>query len=250
MKNLLLLFCFFSFGKSYTKAQIKQTTQINRVWLGFFNQTRLSDRWGIWADAHLRTEKNFIEDFSQAFIRVGLTRYLDDHTKITAGYAFVNEFPSENHPSFSRYEHRPWQQIQWHTNYGKKKMMQWIRTEQRYRRKILGDSSGFAPGYNFNHRIRYNIYFDVPLNKAGVVPKSFSWIINNEVHINFGKEIINNYFDQNRFFTGIKYQINTHDNLQLGYMNLFQQLPAGNKYRDFHVIRLFYFQNLDLRKKR
>ena len=248
-KILLILICFFLLSiKSF--GQIKQTTNINRLWFGFFNQTRFSDKWGIWADAHLRTEKNFVEDLSLAFIRVGVTRYFGDHTKLTAGYAFVNEFPAENHPTFSRYEHRPWQQLQWHTNYGKKKMMQWIRTEQRFRRKILSDSSDFAPGYNFNHRIRYNIYYDVPFNKEGVVPNSFSWVFNNEIHINLGKEIVNNYFDQNRFFTGIKYQINKHDNLQLGYMNLFQQLPAGNKYRDFHVIRLFYFQNLDLRKKK
>jgi hypothetical protein len=69
----------------------------------------------------------------------------------------------------------------------------------------------------------------VPFKKEGVVPNSFSWVFNNEIHINLGKEIVNNYFDQNRFFTGIKYQINKHDNIQLGYMNLFQQLPAGNK---------------------
>jgi hypothetical protein len=35
----------------------------------------------------------------------------------------------------------------------------------------------------------------------------------------------------------------------VGYMNLFQQLGAGNKYRSINAIRLFYFQNLDLRKK-
>ena len=36
--------------------------------------------------------------------------------------------------------------------------------------------------------------------------------------------------------------------LQVGYMNIFQQLAAGNKYRSNHVARVFYFHNLDLRK--
>ena len=75
-------------------------------------------------------------------------------------------------------------------------------------------------------------------------------VVNDEVHVNFGKQVIYNYFDQNRFFLGFKYQLTEHDNLQLGYMNVFQQLPAGNKYRSADVIRLFYFQNIDLRKKK
>ena len=44
--------------------------------------------------------------------------------------------------------------------------------------------------------------------KKGIVPHSFSFVVNDEVHINFGKEIVNNYFDQNRFFVGLKYQLN------------------------------------------
>jgi hypothetical protein len=75
-------------------------------------------------------------------------------------------------------------------------------------------------------------------------------VVNDEVHINFGKQIVNNYFDQNRFFLGLKYQTGEHSNLQVGYMNLFQQLAAGNKYRDINAFRFFFFQNLDLRKKK
>ena len=83
----------------------------------------------------------------------------------------------------------------------------------------------------------------------GLEPGSFSFIVNDEVHINFGKEIVNNYFDQNRFFLGFKYQFSKTTNIQAGYMNLFQQLPAGNSYKNINAARIFLFQNLDLRKK-
>ena len=88
-----------------------------------------------------------------------------------------------------------------------------------------------------------------PLSKKRFQPKSLSFVVNDEVHINFGKQIVYNYFDQNRFFLGFTYHVNKHDNLQFGYMNVFQQLAAGNKYRSNHVARVFYFHNLDLRKK-
>ena len=237
---------FFFFTYSYAQ---KQTETINRIWSGYFNQSRFSDKWGIWAEAQLRTKENFVDNLAQGIIRVGLTYYVADATKITAGYAYVNDFPGDSHKNISVPEHRLWQQIQWHTKYGKKRMMQWIRLEERYRHKIKNDDE-LADGYNFNWRIRYNLLYEIPFYKNGTDPNSWSFIVNDEVHVNFGKQIVNNYFDQNRFFLGFKYQSGLHSNLQFGYMNLFQQTAAGNRYRNFNVIRLFYFQNFDLRKKK
>lgn len=245
-----IIVCWLAFTSSFlaVKAQsTKSTEEVNQLWFAYFNQTRLSNKWGIWTDLHLRTKEDFVNNFSQSIIRLGLTYYVNDVTKLTAGYAYVSIYPADAHKKVTQPEHRPWQQIQWHTKYGKKRMMQWFRLEERYRRRILNDST-LADGSNFNFRIRYNIWYDIPLSKKGIVPNSLSLVVNDEVHFNFGKQIVNNYFDQNRFFVGLKYQVNEHSNLQFGYMNLFQQLAAGNKYRNLHTMRLFYFQNLDLRK--
>lgn len=226
----------------------KQTQNVNQVWTAYSNQTRFSDKWGAWADLHLRTKEDFFDKFSQSIIRLGLTYYLNDDAKLTAGYAYVNLFPAEGHENISRPEHRPWQQVQWHTRYTKLRLMQWFRLEERFRRKTLNNDE-LGDGYNFNFRLRYNFLAQFPLSKNYFQPKTVSFIVNDEAHINFGKEIVNNYFDQNRFFLGFAYHVNKHDNIQLGYMNLFQQLPAGNRYRSIHAARLFYFHNLDLRKK-
>ncbi|MBL0355592.1 MAG: DUF2490 domain-containing protein [Chitinophagaceae bacterium] len=227
----------------------KQTEHINRIWAGYFNQTRFSDKWGIWAEVQVRTKDDFVKDIAQGIIRVGLTYYVSDATKLTAGYAYINDFPADNHKNISVPEHRPWQQIQWHTKYGRKKMMQWFRLEERFKRKVLNDDV-LANGYSFHFRMRYNIWYEVPFYKNGTDAGSWSFIVNDEVHVNFGKEIVNNYFDQNRFFVGVKYQTGNHNNLQLGYMNIFQQLASGNRYRSFNVLLFFFFQNIDLRKKK
>lgn len=249
MNKSLTLFFFFLISSPVLFSQSqKSTAHTQQVWLGYFNQTRFSDKLGIWVDMQLRTKEDFFTNFSQGIARVGLTWYINDATKFTIGYARINHFPADSHGQISQPEHRPWQQIQWHTKYGNKRMMQWIRLEERFRRKILNDST-LANGYNFNYRLRYNLLYEVPLNKRGIIPGSFSFFVNDELHINFGAQISNNYFDQNRFFLGLKYQVNTRDNIQLGYMNVFQQLPAGNNFRSINGLRLFYFQNLDLRKK-
>lgn len=225
----------------------KQTAYTEQAWLGYFNQTRFSNKWGLWTDIQLRTKEEFFTNFSQALGRVGLTYYLTDNTKLTAGYAYINHFPSDNHKNISQPEHRPWQQIQWHTRNPKVRLMQWIRLEERFRRKIRNDDE-LAEGHHFNWRVRYNFFAAFPLAKKAFAPKTWSFVLNDELHINAGKEIVYNYFDQNRFFAGFSYHLNAHDNIQIGYMNLFQQLGAGNRYRSIHVARIFYFHNLDLRK--
>jgi hypothetical protein len=247
MKRLFILCISFLILNSIS-SQTKSTEHFSRLWLGGFSQIRLSNKWGIWSDIHLRTKENVVNNLSQGMIRVGVMYYLNDATRLSVGYAFVNDFPSDNHKNISIPEHRPWQQIQWFTKYSKNRMMQWIRLEERFRRKILNDDA-LADGYNFNFRVRYNFWYEVPFYKDGLTNGSLSFIANDEVHINFGKQIVNNYFDQNRFFLGVKYQIHPNSNVQFGYMNQFQQLAAGNKYRSVDALRIFYFQNFDLRKK-
>jgi hypothetical protein len=226
----------------------KNTSSISQLWTGYFNQTRLSRHWGLWADLHLRTKEDFASNFSQSILRLGGTYYLTDNTKLTLGYAYVSLYPGDNHANVTQPEHRVWQQVQWHSKFPRLRLMQWIRLEEKFKHRILNNDA-LADGYQFNWKLRYNFLFNVPLNKKAFAPGTLSFVLNDELHVNFGREIVYNYFDQNRFFAGFSFHTTASDNLQFGYMNLFQQLPAGNSYKDIHALRIFYFHNLDLRHK-
>jgi len=247
LKRIYLSLVIFFTSEEVTYSQ-KQTSHFQQTWVAYLNQTRFSNKWGSWTDLHLRTKENYFDNLSQTIARVGLTYYVTDNTKLTAGYAYVSLYPWDNHKNVTQPEHRPWQQIQWHTNYPKLKLMQWVRLEERFKHKIKNDDE-LADGYNFNYRLRYNFYLAAPLSRKPFAPGTFSFVFNNELHINFGKEITYNYFDQNRLFVGFCYHTNKTDNIQFGYMNLFQQLPAGNQYKSIDAARVFYFHNLDLRRK-
>jgi hypothetical protein len=247
MKHIYLLLGFLSF-QVMGNAQTKNITHLNQVWVAYFNQTRLSNKWGAWADVHLRTKEDFVNNLSQSIVRLGLTYYLTDNTKLTFGYAYVNHFPGDNHANISQPEHRIWQQVQWHNKYPRLRLMQWLRLEEKFRHKIANNDN-LAEGYNYNWKLRYNFFLNFPLSAKPFAPKTFSFVLNDEVHVNFGKEIVYNYFDQNRFFAGFAYHINAQDNIQFGYMNLFQQLAAGNSYKDINAARVSYLHNLDLRKR-
>jgi len=242
-KTILLGFCLMI---SFSCISQKQTSYTEQVWLGYVNQTRFSNKLGLWVDFHLRTRQNFFSNFSQAVGRVGLAYYLNNNTVFAAGYAYFNHFPSDNH-NISRPEHRLWQQVQWNNKYSRVRFTQRVRLEERFQQKILNDNE-LGEGYHFNWRGRYNFVAAFSLAKKAFAPKTWSVVLNDEIMFNAGREIVYNSFDQNRFFAGFAYHLNTHDNIQVGYMNIFKQLAAGNKYKSTHVARLFYFHNLDLRK--
>lgn len=249
MKRTLLITCLLAAGPLLLIAQTtKNTAQLQQIWLGYFNQPRFSNKWGSWVDVHLRTKEDFTNSFSQSIFRVGLTYYLTDNAKFTAAYGRVYIYPQDNHGKVTRPEHRPWQQFQWHTSFTKTRLMQWIRLEERFRKKVLNDST-LADGYNFNWRLRYNIWYEIPITGNGLKPKNLSFILNDELHINLGREVVYNYFDQNRFFAGFKYQISKSTNIQAGYSNIFIQLGSGNSYKNINAARVFLFQNFDFRKK-
>ncbi len=125
--------------------------------------------------------------------------------------------------------------------------MQWVRLEERFRRRVVNNAE-LGEDYVFNYRVRYNAGLFVPLTKRLFAPHSLQFLLNNELMVNFGKEIVYNHFDQNRLFLGLVYQVNAHAQVHTGYMNLYQQLSAGNVFKNQHTIRVFYFHNLDFRK--
>lgn len=245
MRKITILIIVSLFSLPVLAQVSKSTEDLQQVWVGYFNQTRFSKRWGAWLDVQLRTKDHFTDSLSQFLFRPGITYYIDDKTKLTLGYAFVNHFPADSHPEISQPEHRIWQQVQWHTNYRKLRTMQWVRLEERFRRKIK-DADELGDGYNFNFRLRYNFMMQGPLTQKLYDKGALNWVFNDELHINFGKEIVYNYFDQNRLFLGFNYYLTKNNTLQFGYMNLFQQLGAGNKYRMIHTARVFFFHNLNL----
>lgn len=225
----------------------KTVNEDEQLWLAVFNQTRFTDRWGAWADLHLRFREGFVGEAGLGIGRVGLTYYLTDDVRLTGAYAYIHHFPADGHQNIARPEHRPWQQVQWFTRWPKVRLMQWIRLEERFLRKTLNDNE-LGDGYHFNWRTRFSAALFVPLTKKGFAPGGWQFVLNDELFVNFGDKIVYNHFDQNRLFGGLVYQATAHSQLQFGYMNVYQQLAAGNTFRNLHTARIFYFHNLDLRK--
>lgn len=247
MSRIVYIFVlFFSVQFCFAQAPEKHILKREQLWFGYFNQTRITNKFGFWIDVHYRQTENFINRPFQFLIRPALTYYIKDNLRFMGGYALVEHFPAKGN-STTRPEHRAWQQIWWNQKYSGYTTLQWLRLEERFNRKISDDI--LQEGYNFSYRLRYNLSFFIPLKGKEMAAKTPFIAVANEVFFNFGDKVIYNTFDQNRFFVGAGYQFTPHFNVQLGYLNVFQQEASGSNYLSTNAIRLFVFHSFDLRNK-
>lgn len=246
LSSIILLISFLAVNRVAAQTSEKHIHDREQLWLGYFNQTRFNNKWGMWVDVHYRMTDNFADRPFQFLFRPALTYFIKDNLRVNVGYAFVHHFPGVG-LNTSRTEHRPWQQVWWNQKYPGLLTLQWLRLEQRFNEKVVSDVK--QDGYNYNFRGRYSYSFFVPLKGKEMTAKTPFVALINEVFLNFGERITYNTFAQNRLFAGFGYQFTPHLNIQLGYMNIYQQEASGDNHFSTHAARLFLFHSLDLRNK-
>lgn len=241
-----LSFLFLSYtvqGQTPAKPA-KEVTPSAQVWTAFYHQSQLSNRWGIWFDAHLR-RTDFLNRWATIIVRPGVVYYLSDDARLVGGYARAAFYPDEPGNDVQT-EHRFWQQINWEGKLGKVETNQWFRVEERFRRKLEDDK--LVDGYTYNWRFRCMVSGQIPLKGNEVKPGVPGLLLQNEIWFQAGRQITYNYFDQNRLFLGLVYPFSEQVRVQIGYQNVFQQQETGNEFQDKHTLRVFVYHTLDFRK--
>ncbi len=71
-----------------------------------------------------------------------------------------------------------------------------------------------------------------------------------EIHINIGRNIVQNVFDQNRFGASVQYMPIENFGFELGYFNLFQQQKSGVDFYDRHILRLTIHHTINFRNSK
>jgi hypothetical protein len=222
-----------SINQKEVNEQFQTLVSINSV-------TKFSSYWGVVADFHFRTN-DFFEDNNFYFLRGGINYSLNTKVTITGGYAHMWLAPKN--PSWNTFsdENRIYQQVQMNTKSGTISFIQRIRNEQRWQEIIV---SNHETGKNrISNRTRYLLSTNIPVFKKKTAP---SLVISDELLIQFGKDLVYNTFDQNRFFVGIKQTINPKLSFDFGYMNVYQQKITGYQYDMNHTLRLFFYMNSSL----
>ncbi|MBI2284133.1 MAG: DUF2490 domain-containing protein [Bacteroidetes bacterium] len=241
LRKLFLIF-ILSCTAFFAHAQSKPVRYEQQAWAGWFSQFRFNKHFGLWADVEIHSADHFFNGFSQAGFRLAAIYYNNKSNKFTAGYGFTDFFPGENHAHVSLQEHFGWEQYQWYHTKQRTKLMQWIRAEQKFKNSTI-DSHTASDSYSLTHKFRYNIFYQLSLNKKGFVPHGLALAVGNEIYLYHSPGGQNHLFDQDRLFLGFSYAVNRHDNLVFGVTNIFKENSAGTAYTNTSVLRVSLFQN-------
>jgi len=220
----------------------KKINEVPQFWISTNNVYRVGDKWAILNDIHIR-RTDFIKNPNFYFLRVGAQYYIKDNLKAAGGYAHLWLTTTDSWIQY-RNENRIYQQFSVSQKFPKLNTLFRIRTEQRFFNDVLEGES--LDNNFFVHRLRLLISLGVPLKEGGKTQFMFA----DEIHLNFGKEVVYNTFNQNRLTVGIKHQLSDNWKFDCGYMMVYQQLASGINYNLYHTFRLFFYGSFDFRKNK
>lgn len=238
----LLIWLIFN-QTGHTQEQTEKTVNEDvQFWISTNNVFRIAERWAILNDIHIR-RSNFIADPNFYFLRLGGQYYLNSNIRLAGGYAHLWLTPSGDWDAYQN-ENRIYQQLSISSRYDKLNALFRLRLEQRFFNNVQEGQS--LNNDFFINRIRFLVSVGFPFKPNGPT----ELILANEVHLNFGKEVVFNTFNQNRLTVGIKHKLSENWKVDCGYMMVYQQLSAGNVYNLNHTLRLFFYGSFDFRKNK
>jgi len=212
----------------------------NMVWVGYFSMIKINDKWSLNSDAQFRT-RNEVKNYSQALLRKGLSYKLNEKVDVTLGLAHFRFFITNDK---TRREWRPWQEFKLNDKFGNCKLSHRFRVEQRFNETLKNSEA--TNDYQFNFRFRYRFDLRYPILKENKSGNNIYALIGNEIMVNAGNNISNNYFDQDRLYVGVNYEINKKIALQLQYMHIWQQASNGLTLNSNEVIRFNIYHTISI----
>lgn len=215
----------------------RETVFNNHVWLSFFHNSRLSDRWSFQFEGHAR-RADLGAAWQQYMVRPYMNFHLNPDIIFTAGYAFYVNVPYEEkafqHP-FN--EHHAWEQVQLSHAFDRLVITHRYRLEQRfldtyYQPDPANDPTWVKGNRRYLNRFRYKLNFTVPFNHEKMEKGTFFATAADEVFLTFGDDSRLDGIQQNRATAMLGWQFDrVGSNIQLGFLYQtlqFNRVPQAN----------------------
>ncbi|GAA4369184.1 DUF2490 domain-containing protein [Hymenobacter saemangeumensis] len=236
-----------SFASATSQAQSSPEGRVQdknfNTWLMFFSDARLTDRWGLHTEWQWRRSKGVREPL-QDFGRIGINFYAGDKAMLTAGYAYALTHPYGDFPAAEKFpEHRLYEQLQLRSEHGPFQVSQRYRLEQRWIQRPQ------ETDFTYTNRARYQIRAVLPL--AGPMeslrPGTPYLAAYDEIFVNFGRNVAQNIFDQNRAYGALGYQFTRATAVEVGYLHQLVAQGNGLVFEHNHTLQLSLTFNPDFR---
>ncbi|MCL6524895.1 MAG: DUF2490 domain-containing protein [Thermoflavifilum sp.] len=251
LKNQLrYLIGFFLIVFSIPSKAQKQITHQQLYWIKYDGQYTLSPSWKISLEVDDR--RFFLHNRQLYWLlpRVSASYTLGDGWRAAIGFTYyltTNPADPTKSAQVTVPELRPHEELNYRQKIGQLILDHRYRLEERWIHK--SSATQLIPGYQFNFRFRYQLQLAYSIISKTDEHGNLTAKLADEIMFNFGHSIVYNSFDQNRIYLGINYSISTHVQLELDYLNWFQQRSTGLQYYDRDFIRFTLFHRMDFSKK-
>jgi hypothetical protein len=249
MKKLLLI--ALNVWLSFTFYAQRQVSQNDNVWLSYAGDHKFSQKFGVHLEYQER-RSSYGKINQQHLFRTAINYHLLPNCFVSLGYAFVQTYPYGKFAVKTDFpEHRIYQQLQYSTTLWSFESVLRLRLEQRWSYLPILKNGEYIPNPNavFTNRVRVLQRFSLPLNNKEIVDKTWYLSTYDELFINFGKNVTQNIFDQNRAFLGLGYKIPKLGRLEFGYMNQLLLKSDGIRLENNHTMLLSLSSNLAFKKQ-
>lgn len=227
----------------------KQITHQSGYWARYYGKAKLDKKWEL--DLELEDRRFFKDNRQLNYVLPRLTALYELGEGWTAGVGFTYYLSAnpadQNAPvGVTVPELRPHQELDYKQKIGKFGISHRFKFEERFVHK--SNATELLDGYTFSGRFRYQLQLSYPLISSGSEAGSLVAKAADEILLNTGHSIVANTFDQNRIYFGLNYGLSKQFQVELGYLNWFQERSSGTQYYDRNIARLTIYHSLNFSK--
>ncbi len=229
LNTIVLVVCLGCF-----KIALGQNNRLNTIndigWYNYFGTFKVAEKFGIHTEYQWR-RNNYITDWQQSLLRVGLNYNLSPRVLFRVGYAWIETYPHGDIPlnglgrDFT--EHRIFEMVQLSHKEGIVDFSHRFMLEQRFVGRYTSANEATEDEFPLLNRMRYMVRFQIPLKGKEIKDKTPYVALYDEVIVGFGKNVNANIFDQNRIGILLGYRFNKNFRIEAGYLN--QTLQYGRQ---------------------
>jgi hypothetical protein len=217
------------------------------TWIAYTGVHPLSPNWRLHLETQLRQTEGTRQP-QQRLFRTALLRVLNPAVRVGGGYGFTRAYPPEEFVTNPQpvNEHRTYLQVDLNQPAGPLHVDHRYRLEQRWIQRL--QTSTTDAGWTYTNRARY--FLRGYLAPGGGTPSDGEAYVvaYDEVFVNFGKNVRNNVFDQNRLFAGVGYRWSRALSTEVGYMNQLAVRSSGTDVERNHTIVIAFSSSAPLRR--
>ncbi len=218
-----------------------QTGQQGATWLNTFVDYAITKRTAFWFDGHWR-RTGLGDSPQQVLLRPGVQFTLAPGVRVAAGYAYIATAPYGEFPIAAPLrEQRTWQQLLLTHRAGPATLIHRYRWEQRWLSSITGVGDDRTRGpVSYQQRARYQLRAQVPLQAITLRNRPIMAFAYDELFLPVGHGDAIGRFSQNRLGAGVGVPLGDGQRVEVGYMNLWNALPAQRANEVNHTLVFSY----------